>query len=310
MARAQGARAALLHIEEVTYGTSPGSGYRRLPFVTTSLGRTQPLVESDLLGVGRDPVAPILDAITVDGDIVVPMDRRGIGYWLKAAFGAPTTTGAGPYTHVFNSGGWTLPSLSLEKAMPEVPAFQMFQGVCVNEIGFSAQRGGGNLNVTVGCIGKSQRDDTVTEDASAAEIGIYRFGQFQGAIKRNGTALANVVSASAKYSNNLDRIEEIGAEIAGLDPSRAAASGQLVTRFADTTLLTQAKSGAPCSIELSFSDGTYSITWAFNYVFLPVPKIEIPGPGGIQVTFDWMGARGAADTKMCTVTLVNDVVSY
>ena len=48
---------------------------------------------SELLGYGRDPRAPLLDAITTDGDVEVPIDAVGFGFWLKAAFGAPTSAG-------------------------------------------------------------------------------------------------------------------------------------------------------------------------------------------------------------------------
>ncbi|MSU92067.1 hypothetical protein GE300_21200 [Rhodobacteraceae bacterium 2CG4] len=42
---------------------------------------------------GRDPLAPIKDAVTADGDVVVPLDAEAFGFWLKAAFGAPKATG-------------------------------------------------------------------------------------------------------------------------------------------------------------------------------------------------------------------------
>ena len=44
---------------------------------------------SELLGYGRDPLAPIKDAVTADGDVVVPIDAEAFGFWLKAAFGEP-----------------------------------------------------------------------------------------------------------------------------------------------------------------------------------------------------------------------------
>ncbi len=110
MARAQGARALMALAFETTYGTPPASGFTRLPFASTSLGAEQPLLNSELLGYGRDPLAPIKDAVTADGDVVVPLDAEALGFWLKAAFGTPTTTGAeAPYTHEFQSGSWTLP---------------------------------------------------------------------------------------------------------------------------------------------------------------------------------------------------------
>ncbi len=111
MARAQGARALMALAFETTYGTPPASGFTRMPFASTSLGAEQPLLNSELLGYGRDPLAPIKDAVTADGDVVVPLDAEAFGFWLKAAFGPPATTGTapGPFTHEFQSGAWTLP---------------------------------------------------------------------------------------------------------------------------------------------------------------------------------------------------------
>ena len=79
MARAQGARARMALAFETTYGTPPGSGYTRMPFASTSLGAEQPLLNSELLGYGRDPLAPIKDAVTADGDVFGPGFARGGG---------------------------------------------------------------------------------------------------------------------------------------------------------------------------------------------------------------------------------------
>ena len=77
---------------------------------------------------GRDPQAPIRDAVNVDGDVVIPMDAENLGFWLKAIFGQPVTTGTTPRTHTFQSGGFTLPSMAIETQM-SVPAGPMiFQG--------------------------------------------------------------------------------------------------------------------------------------------------------------------------------------
>ena len=76
MARAQGARAQMALAFETVYGTAPASGYTRAPFASTSLGSEQPLITSELLGYGRDPSAPIKDAVTADGDVVVPSTPR------------------------------------------------------------------------------------------------------------------------------------------------------------------------------------------------------------------------------------------
>ena len=142
MARAQGARAQMALAFETVYGTAPASGYTRVPFASTTLGSEQPLISSELLGYGRDPTAPIKDAVTADGDVVVPIDAAAFGFWLKAAFGEPITSGTGPWTHEFRSGSWTLPSLSIETAMPEVPRFAMYSGCVLDQLSWQMQRSG------------------------------------------------------------------------------------------------------------------------------------------------------------------------
>src|SRR5581483_10397280 len=92
MARARGANAVMALAFESAYGTPPGSGFVKVPFVSSQLGEEQDLIASDLLGYGRDPQVPARDVINNRGDVVVPLDLRNIGNWLKLLFGAPTAT--------------------------------------------------------------------------------------------------------------------------------------------------------------------------------------------------------------------------
>ena len=80
MARAQGARAQMALAYETVYGTPPVSGFRLMPFARTTLGSEQPLLESELLGYGRDPLAPIKDAVTADGEVVIVIRDPGPGF--------------------------------------------------------------------------------------------------------------------------------------------------------------------------------------------------------------------------------------
>jgi hypothetical protein len=84
MARAYGANAQLLGKFETVYGTPPTGNYIKFPFVSSDLGSEQGLIASDLLGQGRDPSQPIRDVIRVEGNVVVPVDLRNFGHWLKA----------------------------------------------------------------------------------------------------------------------------------------------------------------------------------------------------------------------------------
>jgi len=313
MARAQGARAQMALGFETTYGTPPASGFTRMPFASTTLGAEQPLQTSELLGYGRDPLAPIKDAVTADGDVVIPIDARAFGVWLKAAFGAPTTTGLeAPYTHAFHSGSWSLPSFSIETGMPEVPRYAMYAGCMVDSLSWQMARSG-LLTATARIVAQGEDVATSTQAGSPAELTLLRFGHFNGSVTRNGTAIGNIVSADINYANNLDRVETIRADgkIAGADPSIAALTGSVSVRFSDQTLVSQAINGEACELEFSYALASgESLTVTAHAVYLPVPRVEISGPQGIQATFDWQAARDPGTGRMATATLINDVDQY
>jgi hypothetical protein len=314
MARAHGARAQMALAFETTYGTPPASGYTRMPFASTTLGAEQPLLNSELLGYGRDPLAPIKDALTADGDVVVPIDANAFGFWLKGAFGAPTTTGTapGPFTHEFRSGGWVLPSLAIEVAMPEVPRFAMYAGCVVDQLSFQMQRAG-LLTATARLVAQGEALAATTGAGTPAALDLLRFGHFNGTVTRNGAALGNLVTAEVTYANNLDRIETIRADgrIDGADPGMAALTGRMEVRFADQVLANQAIAGDPCEIELGWTlPSGESLTFTIHAVYLPRPRVEVPGPQGIQASFDWQAAVDPGLGRMCTVTLVNERETY
>lgn len=312
MARAQGARAQLASVFEATYGTAPASGYAKLPFVSSSIGSEQGLIASDLLGQGRDPSEPIRDVVNVDGDVVVPIDLRNFGRWLKLVFGEDTVTGTGTFTHTFASGDWNLPSMALEVGMPEVPYFAMCTGVRADSLTFRMQRSG-PANATVSCIAQGEVKAAATAAGTPSEAALERFNQFQGSIKRDGAALANVVSGEVTYSNNLDRIETIrnDGRIDGADPSIASMTGTIDCRFADTTLLDLAIANTPVELEFGFTiNASKKLTVTAHQVFLPKPRLAIQGPGGVQASFAWQAARDTSPTRMATIVLVNDVPDY
>ena len=176
--------------------------------------------------------------------------------------------------------------------------------------------GAGQTSGTCGngsCDGSGESGDNADRDLSPTTYAPLRFGSFQGTIRRNGAAMGRVVSAEIVYRNGLDRIETIRSDgrIEGADPGMAALTGRVEVRFADSTLITQAIDGTPCELVFAWSLGANaSFTFTAHAVYLPRPRIEIPGPQGIQATFDWQAAKATSPARMCTAVLVNTVVSY
>jgi len=171
----------------------------------------------------------------------------------------------------------------------------------------------GLLTATASIVAQGETIGTTTAVGTPSNIGLKRFGHFNGAITRNGANIGNVVSADLTYANNLDRIETIRADgkIDGADPSIAALTGNIVVRFADQTLVQQAINGEACELEFSYTLPTgESLTLTAHAVYLPRPRIEISGPQGVQATFDWQAASDAVLGRMCTVILSNERETY
>lgn len=312
MARAYGSNSTLIGAFESAYGTAPADGFFKLPFVSSTLGSEQPLVEDDTLGNGRDPSAPSRDGITVDGELVVPLDVRNVGHWLKGLLGSPTTTGSGPYVHSFTSGAASLPSLALEIGNPEVPSFRLSTGAVVNSLKLPFATSG-NVAATVNVIAQKETPAGTTKDGTPTAHPFTRFSVFQGAVKKDGAALGNVTGAELTYTNNLDPVRVIRDDglIEAADPTMAALTGTLTVRFADTSLLTAATAGTPIALEFGYRiDAARSLVLTVPAVHLPRPRIAVNGPGGVEASFNWQAARPDGDGPMLTVVLTNDVATY
>ena len=304
---------AVLHaVDEAAYGTTPASGFKKLPFVSHTMGEERPLIEDDQLGFGREGLDPAQDVATNDGDIVVPVDIAAIGFWLKGFFGPAVVTGSGTYTHVFTSGAATLPSRSIEIGSADVPAFPVHYGAMVNQLRIAMARSG-MLNATVSLIAQGESVQTSTSVAGTPTVQQgSRFAQATGTIKRDGTALANIVSADLSLSNSLDKVEIIRSDgrIGGVVPGVVQAALRITARFNSLDLLTAATDGTPVNLsEIGWTNGTNSLKFALPRVFLPRVKRPINGPGGIMAEFNCQAAALVGGHKIAA-TLVNSVASY
>ena len=315
--RARGANARAVGSFEATPGTVPASSasWFAIPFVSHSLGEERGLIESDLLGQGREMQDPTPDVATNDGDIVVPVDVSNFGRWLRLFLGDPAVTGsAGAYTHVFKSGAQTLPSMSIEIGSPEVPSFSTQRGARGNQMRI-AQARSGLLNATCSLvyIGETDPAAATVGAASPTALATTRFPQATGFVRKDGQVLGSVVGADFTFSNNLEKIETIQPDgrIEDSDPGMASMTGSVTIVFKDTTLLAAASTSPPTPVELAFgwTVGSFSLVFLVGRAFLPRPKRPITGPNGIQAQFNWQSAKAAGGNAL-VVTLANDVASY
>ena len=223
----------------------------------------------------------------------------------RATIPSATLTG-GTNAHVFTSGALVLPSMSLEIGLSDIAKYFMNFGCMSNQMKI-ALAAKGKLNATMSLICQGELPATsAAADASEAVADVFRFAQATGSIKKDGVELGDITSGNIAASNNLDKIEVIRRDmrIAGADPAKFMASGDVSARFGDMTLYDAATGKTPIDLSYGWARDSHSLTFDLPRVFLPRTKRPITGPAGIQAQFNWQ-ASGALGHAM-TATLVND----
>jgi hypothetical protein len=297
----------------VTWTFVTGSPTGNQTQIAGSLAATLAQLVTDLNGSANTSID---DATYTENDTALIITHDTIGtagnaYTLAASHGtvSASTLEGGGYEHVFESGSDDLPSYTAERGHPEVPAFLVHTGVMLNSIAFNFQRSG-PATATVNAIAQGEAIENSTQGGTPTELDFDRVSQFKGALKRDGVLIGNVTGANFTYSNNLERIETIrdDEKIDGTDPTQASASGSLDVRFADLTFLNLAKTNTPTDIEFSYKlSAGLQLSMVVHEGWLSKPKQEVSGPGGVQSSFDFRGARDSTAGCMVTVTLLNDL---
>ena len=120
-----------------------------------------------------------------------------------------------------------------------------------------------------------------------------------------GTSIAWAPAACSFFSNIAGPI--IGL-IEGADPTIAALTGRIDVRVADTTLIDLAADGTPVDLEFAYTlSAQAKLVLTAHEIYLPKPKLAVEGPGGVQASFDFRGAKNDVAGRMLTVTLTNDL---
>lgn len=248
-----------------------------------------------------------------DTQLIITHDTAGAaGNSYTLAASADTVSGAtltgGGYRHRYQSGDNTLPSLAVEVGHPNIPAYFLNLGCAVGSMNIDFQRTGAATAV-FDIIGQDEQKNTSSQGGTPVSLDYDAFSGFQGLIKRNGTAYANIVSAVFNYNNNLDPVAVIRSDglIAGVDPGLAECTGTLTARFDSVQLYDDAVNDTELELQFGFSLNAHTqILFTVHNARLPIVKQPIEGPGGIQASFDWRGAYDAAESTMLTVDLHND----
>jgi hypothetical protein len=314
MARAKGYNSQLALGYETTYGKTPTSinGYN-MPFNQSKIAIKQNLIESSTIRGRRDKEQPAMGNIDVSGSIVVPLDQKGIGFWLAAMFGNPTTTGSGdPYSHVFKVTD-RQPPLVLEQQYPDIATYELFNGCKVNKFAFT-YGGDTELTANIDIIGAKRTVGATSVASALTDISLLKFSNFQGTIEEGGSQLAIVTEASLNVDFGLDgNTYAIGGSgyRTELPEGYLQVSGNIKAFFEDTVLLNKAINNTKTSLKFKFANGDHSLGFYMEEVIIQQTSPGIESEKGIIINLPFKAFYDSGvGGSVLVATLINDHASY
>lgn len=323
MATAKGSRFSLLMGEESAWGTAAGT-FTKVP-VSTIGGSwfRQNLVDNPEIRGNRNPQAPVLGNKMVNGNFGCPLHLDAIGWILKHGVGVPATSGSGTYTHVgkVNFSGATengdLPAgMTFEHQFPDLstPVYHVYTGCKVSSLGCSVSPEGVAV-FDVNVIGKDiDHDNAASLDSDPIEYTSVAQSHFNGTIQEGGSPIAYVQSVNFTLDNGLDDTQYTfggAGALSELSENVASLTGQVTALFQSNALLAKAVAKTESSLQLKWTDGSYSLTLDFPELYFEAAAPTVSGDRGVLITLPFRAFYADnADKTILKYTLVNTVSAY
>lgn len=323
MAQAKGMEAQVLGgVKEATYNTHPNVGNGttiKLPVIyPVTLNATRNLIKSNVIRGRRDAYKPYQGNMDLNGTLNVPLDLINIGYWLQMMLGDPVTTGnSAPYTHT-----WQVPdsldSWVIELGYTDIVQYFRYNGIKASSLGFNFG-GDGEMQVSVGLVGSGSELIAATsmDGGTPTSQAFTPFYFSHAAIKEGGSTVATVSSCNFTIDNGLGTGAEnylIGGSGARgiLTEGECLVTGTLSAVFESETLYEKAVNGTESSIQITLTNGSYSLDLLMGELMYDKQQPGVPGPAGIfvEMPFQAYFDNASPDKTAFQAILVNTLSAY
>lgn len=289
-----------------------------LPFQEAEFNANPVYTDNDSFNAGELDYAQEKTDESPTATLTAPYCLNSIGFFLTLLLGAPNTTGAGPYTHVWTLNNCALPT-ALFEAIQRVPcgvdADRMrMLGMALNQMAWDpmAQKQTFQCEFIAGSVSYPGADF----DSDAARLpmlmAVARSAVIADVI--GASTLGQIVAAQATINNRLEGVP-VADGFAGngqiIRSNKPMCSGSVTALWESDTVYAHAKSRVSKALRIVAKDasGVYSMTSLFPKVkFAEAPK-PLNVRGGIRTQHSWMAHYEDGDAAP-TVTLVNQVESY
>lgn len=319
--RALGARAQFAIQEETCWGSlAENQTPIGVEVASETLGNPITKLQSELIRGDRMRSKADVGEYGPGGDIIGELQPHGCWPLLlrHALGGAVTTSGSGPYTHIFD-GATTLPEgLTIQKRntyRDNSNQFLRLLGCRVNQLSIEVPNRG-KVRATASVIAKQVAEAETTMGTPVFPAANSAFNFFQGALTMDidgsgsEVTIATVKSMSLQIANGISGDEyAMGSRYRGDVPEdERVISGEMTIFYTkDRWALYQSAVGdVELSLTMTLTSGSYSMTFAIPALTIggdPVPKVSGRGPQDMQIT--WEAHRDDTLNRDIRATIVN-----
>lgn len=310
-------------VPETTFKT-PGATGEQLSVVSIGVVPDQQRVQSATLSGFRGQARSVAGQNNVSGPISIELAPEDVGIYLKHLIGAPTTTGAGPYTHVFtpaSSGANALPvgftvQYDYGAAIASASRFLRLNGCRISQGTFNFTPNG-TQTLQLDVMGSQFSQSNTDLDATPVVLGHTNWEAVNLTVVVGGGSPKDLCfnSLSLTFNNDLDPdvfCISGGGVRDSLPEGFVNITGQGVLFFDDEDVIDMILSGADTEIKVTLSRGnglgsagneSLEINLA-NIVFnKTAPPVE--GPRGLRVNASFTAHRVGSVEIAATATLKN-----
>jgi hypothetical protein len=307
MAAPSGISAQFGYVSESTPGTPP-TVTKFQPLVSESLKQDIAHIDSKGIRAGRRlRTVRRPGGKTVGGDINLELTNKDIATLLKHAFGAVSTSGAGPYVHTFTPGSLTGVTFACQIGRPStdgtVNAFT-YAGCKVTN-GEITANAGDLVNLRLGVSAWTEVTNVALATASYTSGNLpFVFTEASLSVASSSVSVSNL---SITWDNGLatDRFRLGSANvIEQLESGQRDYGGTATADFVSLTQYGRFTAASEVALVATFSNGTDSLVITTNVMF----DGETPNVGGMELLTQPMPFKvlsSTADATAFTAVLTN-----
>lgn len=318
MAQSTGSNFEVGVATEDAFGVTPASPNGIKLYLTGStVSGKRGKMNSDILRSTRQPFKPVDGNLDISGSLSGYVDGQSFGFFLKNILGAPTTTGAGTFTHVFKAGGVIPAGMLIEHNHKNLATgnFDLFNGCKINNLNIELPQEG-YVTASVDVIGAKETNSNTSFDGTLTDLGHNPFSGFDATIKEGGASIATVSNISIAIAANLDgsqyTIDGGGGARTGIPLGMYAVTGSFDALFEDRTLLNKAINGTESSLNIVLSHGAAdSVTFDIPELVYERKGVEVSGAAGVKQSLSFTAFyANHADAAAIKATIINSIASY